>query len=497
MRRAVAPIVPTLLVLALSPSLAVAQDPVDALEEIQSRTLAELLQALTGRPFELSTLVGVALERSLTLEVEFLNREVYDAQVSIERGLFDPAFTLGSTLARSGLTGAPDSRSAQAGVGAVLPWGTKLGVQWSGGQNLDFIADPTIRYGSSLALNVSQPLLEGLGVTNARLASARRQRAAAVHHYRRARETLVTQIEFLYWDLAEAEAVEAVLQRSFELSEAFLFRNEELASRALIAEVDVITAQSGRALRRAAVIDARRRRIDAAEQLVFAVYGAGAAEALAYSTPIKTSTRPPTPPPDLEDPGQESWALEQRADVLASRDQVESASELLRQARSGLRPGLYLDGAWTGSNRAATTGSAFGGLREQAAWSLGLRMSVPLGNQADRGRHQSARLSLSLSRVALDLAENRVRQDVREAVRAVRSGVERLLAGEEAALLAGAQLRAERQRLDLGLGDSFRLLQTEENAVRAELEQVRSRFEFARAVAQLRLARGEVLDGPA
>ena len=80
----------------------------------------------------------------------------------------------------------------------------------------------------------------------------------------------------------------------------------------------------------------------------------------------------------------------------------------------------------------------------------------------------------------------------------VSSGIDRMVeaerraAGDEAARLAAAQLVAERQRLDLGLGDSFRLLETEENAVQAELESVRSRYDLARATTRLRLARGEI-----
>ncbi|MBT7502734.1 MAG: hypothetical protein HN645_07420 [Gemmatimonadales bacterium] len=100
--------------------------------------------------------------------------------------------------------------------------------------------------------------------------------------------------------------------------------------------------------------------------------------------------------------------------------------------------------------------------------------------------------TVGLRQIDLSLSENLVLQDVREATRAVRSGIERLAAGDEAARLAAAQLVAERQRLDLGLGDSFRLLETEENAVQAELESVRSRYDLARATTRLRLARGEI-----
>ena len=106
-----------------------------------------------------------------------------------------------------------------------------------------------------------------------------------------------------------------------------------------------------------------------------------------------------------------------------------------------------------------------------------------------------ADLAVELRRIELALAENQVRLEVRAAARALEAGQERLAAASEAASLARAQLEAERQRLDLGLGDSFRLLETEENAVQAELEEVRARYDLARAASFYRLATGTVLSG--
>jgi outer membrane protein TolC len=121
-----------------------------------------------------------------------------------------------------------------------------------------------------------------------------------------------------------------------------------------------------------------------------------------------------------------------------------------------------------------------------------LAFSQPLGNRRDRGRDQVGELLRELRQLDVVLTENAVRREVREAVRGIRAGIERVEAAEEAASLASAQLEAERGRLDLGLGDSFRLLETEENAVQAELESVRARYDLARAGTLYRLASGEV-----
>jgi outer membrane protein TolC len=273
------------------PSGLSAQDPQGTLAQVESRTLVELVAALPGRPTGLQMLVGTALERSLDLEGEIFNRRIAEASVDIQGGLFDPSLRLGSSLARSGTPGVASARAMSAGLGAVLPWGTELGVDVRGGRNLGLINDPSSVYDSDLTVTLSQPILDGFNVNDARYRAAQRQRRAAEHALARATELVIAQIETLYWSLAEAEALEAVRQGSYQLAQALLFRNQQLAERGLVAAVDVLTAQSGVALRRASLIDAKRRRLDASDRLVFAAYGAGAAQQLRADTlPVKTTT---------------------------------------------------------------------------------------------------------------------------------------------------------------------------------------------------------------
>lgn len=478
----------------LTPGPASGQEPGAAQAELQSRSLRDLVAALPGRPTTLEALVNVALDRSLGLEASALTRRIAESEVDIEGGIFDPTFRLGGQYitAREGMV--PAARAATAEFGALTPWGSQLGLKVLGGENLDVFFDPTRGFEQTLRLSVSQPLLDGFNVTNAFYRSAGHEREAARHRYARAQEQLVAQIVILYWSLAEAEAVEAVRQRSVDLAEELLSRNQGLADRQLIATVDVLTARSGVALRRASLIDARRRRVDAAERIVFAAYGASATEEVqSDSLPIKTSTAPDPDPTDIDRPGAAAAALARRRDVVAAREALASATELQRKARSGLRPGLFLDGAWTTSTGSQPGGVPLGPL-EDPEWKLGIRFTMPLGNRSDRGRASRAAWTVALRRVGVSAAENNVIQELRSAARAVRSGLEHSVAADEAAQLAAAQLAAERARLELGLGDSFRLLETEENAAQAELESVRSRYDLARASTRLLLARGEIRD---
>lgn len=484
-------ILTTLAILAACAVRADAQDiSTSSTSSLDRRPLAELVQELPGRPASLDDLVLVALERNLPLEASRLRRRLAEAGVDVEGGDFDLGFTLGAGVTRDRLF---SDRSAQyrAGLDQVLPWGTALGVDLTGTQS------PTSSgssYDADIGLALSQPLLEGFRTRDTDFRVARLLSEASVHRLGRANATIVADVELAYWDLAEAEAIQAVLQRSHEIAQALLFRNQALAERQLVAEVDVITARSGVALRRSILIDARRARVDAAEATVFLVWGEGAGRELARDTlPLKTVPVDVSIPEVPAYQGAEAVALERRRDLAAARSDLRSAEVASEASGNARLPFFSLDGLVRRGGTESSLGGSLGAIDQGWSWSLGLNFAQPLGNRRDRGLDQIGQLTRELRRLDLILVENIVRQDVREASRAIIAGAERLEAGEEAAALASEQLEAERRRLDLGLGDSFRLLETEENAVQAELASVRARYDLARAVTRYRLALGETV----
>ena len=477
--------VATLALLAASAVCAAGQDVTStSASSLDRRPLAELVQELPGQVASLDDLVRVALERNLPLEATRLRRRLAEAGVDVEGGDFDLGFTLGADVTRNRQF-SDRGGTYRAGLNQVLPWGTALGLDLSGRRS------PGSSYDADVGLALSQPILEGFRTRDTDFRVARLLSEASVHRLGRANAAIVADVELAYWDLAEAEAIQAVLQRSHEIAEALLFRNQALAERQLVAEVDVITARSGVALRRSTLISARRARVDAAEATVFLVWGEGAGQELARDTlPLKTlpvEVSIPEVPPYTE---AEAMALGRRRDLAAARSELRGAEVAAESSRNARLPFFSLDGLVRRGGTDSSLGSSLGAINQGWSWSLGLNFAQPLGNRRDRGIDQIAQLTRELRRLDLMLIENIVRQDVREAVRAIVAGGERFEAGAEAAALASEQLEAERRRLDLGLGDSFRLLETEENAVQAELASVRARYDLARAVTRYRLAIG-------
>lgn len=481
-----------MLPLSMAPTLAAAQGVANVRGDSGTRAVARLIEELPGRPVPLATLLAVAKRENLDQRVATAAGREAEAMARAEGGVLDPQLSLASDRVPDAtrLGGGARYRST-ALVSTALPWGTRI-------EASSFRMTPNgtqaLSGTSGYGVTFVQPLLEGLRQETATWRAATRDAAAAQARAARVRDEALTQVMLAYWDLSEAQATEAVYQRSFTLSEQLLSRSLDLAQRDLVAQVDVLTLRSGAAIREALLNEARQLRRERSDALVLLAFGANAAAELTRDTlPIKTI-----------DPVADEWqaprvdealatALVHRSDVQAAKLRVEAAGVRLARARNVRKPSLALAAGYASTLADGGVTMAPGDQQSRSgAWRLGLSLSTPVLNRRDASTAQAASLTVDIESFRLTLAENTVRNEVRTAERRVRMGRERRDIALRGAELAWAQLVAERRRLELGFSDAFRLLQTEEYAVRAQLDAVRARYDALRAQAQLSLALGTI-----
>ena len=454
-------------------------------------------QTAQGAPTSLDELVHAAAERTLSLLSGRLSSEMAAAELEAEKGAFDPAFR---AFAGGMQTPGTRTRTFQAGISkALLPLGTEVGLslQTDRLRLRSLPAGQLPDYTTHLDLTLTQPLLEGVNQAGASIDQARLDLQAAEKQVERLLEQVVAQVEWAYWALAEAEAVEEVSRKSLIVADSLFYRNVELHKRELISELDVLTAESGVALRRASWIEAQRRRLEAAESLVFLVYGEeAAARADAATRTLRTAPRESVVPelPSLGDAQAE--ALASRPDVRAARLDFQRAGIGVEVAKNKRLPDLSLQAGVGLEGMATNLGDSFDSQQRKSTWSMGLVLSHRLlVDRTDEARYRQFLLSEERKRLALVQVEQEVKHEVRQAVRGIVMGKERLEAAEQAAFLAQRQLEAEKKRLDLGLSDPFRVLEVEENAAAAGLAAARARFALAREMTSYKLAMGRIRQG--
>ncbi len=173
-------------------------------------------------------------------------------------------------------------------------------------------------------------------------------------------------------------------------------------------------------------------------------------------------------------------ALSLRLDLLTTRDQVEDAQRGLAIARNNMLPDLDFRGALQYSSN--PDHHSVWDLREDTrAWSVGLDLEVPIDRKAERNQLRASIILLRRSERDVDLAEDRVRRDVRLAMRRIRQAQLNLVISRENVRTTDVGLDAARTNFFLGL-------QTNQAVVDAENDLRTARDDYASADAALREA---------
>ncbi len=480
-----------------------ASDPRDVAPQSAVRTPYPPIDAPRTEPWTLEEARARALRQNLTLRTQALVPRTALADAEVARAAFDPTLSADITRSwsRTEATRAENtSTTGGVSIAQTLPPGTRYTVSadHSRTQTITPTVTGTPSHVADVSVTVTQPLLEGAGRTAAYAGVNAAVEGIAAARGQTARRTAVIEadVDAAYWSLAEAEAAEVIARESLGRAETLLDRNMALLREGLLADVEVLTAHGGVASRREALIAAVVNRANKAEALLFLVEGEGAAARLALP---QTATPAPLPlsPPDAA--VLEARAIRDRPDLAAAAADRRAAEIRQGAAQNALLPDLDLTASAGTGGRAGRFGRAWNGAsdNEEPSWSIGAALTVPIGNRADRARADAADAGVERQTLAQLALVNDIRLEVRTAHRDVTLGIARLDAALEAYRLAMARWGAEQKRLELGLGDTLRVLDAEQNAASSELTATRARFAVATAWARLRAAVPGMDDAPA
>ena len=357
----------------------------------------------------LRALVVTALRNNLDLRSAALLPRLAGADLRSARGRFDPSFTLATendAQANDVLGSVPrTSKSAivsTAKVGTTLPAGSQLSLSLS---NSRLSTDPftvstsqpfQTSHASSLSLTFAQPLLRGFGRagTYGLVDAATTAVESSRSRYERSADVTIANVERAYWLLREAESNERVGRQSVTAARTIYDRNVALKERDVATALDVLTSERVLATRESQLLDAARVRVDAADRLLFLVYGEEArGSTLQQSSRIQTTSDSVTVPVIPTEPEAVALALAQRGDAIAAASDVEAGRLRAEQSRRMRLPGLDLIASY-GYGGTAQTSSPFnyGSLGDQrsSSWSL----NSPLApRRCPRHRRRSRRSS--------------------------------------------------------------------------------------------------------
>ncbi len=497
--------------------------------EIDVPALPTDIPGLPGSPgtemeLDLSSAYELALSRNLNLQVGRYTIASANSNIFANTGIFDPNFTAGisgdftRTPSATALEGAlvSENRNTRFGVGVnqLLPTGTYLQLETGGlrrGTNSEFFfLNPS--YNADLALTLRQPLLDGFGTlfNRAGIVIAELQRDRVATGFESTIVATLRDVENAYWDLVASRRAIEVSEQSLTLAQQLLSETQERVNVGTSAPIDMVQSEATVATRVQDLIAARNLAANAEDSLKAVLGFNDPSEWMVTIVTTEDYGYAPLAPDLLK---AIETAHRSRPEIREKDLEIDQLDYNVKVARNVTLPDLNLEASYgfggldgdadiedpTTGEEIITNGN-FGGAYDQLAgwdfprWSVGLSLSVPIGNNEAKARLAQRRFDAQQGDVQLAALKQEITRQVRFAVRALYDGAAAVDAAEASMVLARRNVEAEQTKFDNGLSTNFTLSQIQEDLANAQLRLIRAHLAYRKATVGYREATGTLLD---
>ncbi|MCH9058042.1 MAG: TolC family protein [Planctomycetes bacterium] len=445
-----------------------------------------------------------ALANNLDLKVTLVNPAIANESLSVQEAAFESAFTTNAIWSQTDTPTASTLTDAQAEFGQVTP-GVRIPMR-SGGtatitlpmnrtktNNVFSTLNPS--YTADLRFSLSQPLLRNAGRRTAthgiRIASYDSQIVQA-----RTRASVIGQLSAVdraYWRLYQFRAELGVRQEELELAQEQRARAQRRVQAGDAAEIEVLRAEAGVASSLEAIIVAQNAVLTGQRELKRIINRPG------LDVATRTMIVPSTPPdPVLYEFDVEALterALAERMELLELELQAARDEANITFNENQAMPALDLTASYTINGLGGSIDDAYDVLRDNnfEDWSVGVNLSVPLGNEVALARLRQAVLT-RIQRIGTRQArEQTIRQEVYDAVDRLDADWQRLLATRQSVILNTRTLEAEQRQFDQGRSTSTDVLDRQKDLTAARSSEIRAIVSYQITQINLAQATGTLL----
>ena len=411
-----------------------------------------------------------------------------------------------------------DYNDASSQVGWLLPMGTELTASffsYKTDTNRNFqTINP--RYGSTLLLQFSQPLLKNFGpkINRREILIARNNRDVSEHQLRSVLIETIYQVEEAYWNLVHSVEYLKAKQQSLDLARDLLAKNLKEEEVGMIAPIEILSAQAEVATREADILQARVM-VSNSQDALRTLMNLEAEKENADATILPVDT-PASEKKDVSLDESLAQARANRPDLLSDQVDLDTKEIDVGYYRNQLLPNLDLQASYwspgisgtqilyrdndalTGDIIGTVPGSASQAIRDAfnfryKNWSVGLTLTLPLSSFLTRSDYVLAKASREQAALRLQHREQQIALEVRNAVRAVQTNFERVQAYRLARELAASKLEAEEKKLQVGLSTNYIVLQYQRDLADARTAELLANIDYSLSLAGLERAQGTTL----
>jgi outer membrane protein TolC len=446
----------------------------------------------------------LALENNLELRVELFEPAVAREGLNEEEARFEALFNTTANYDKTDSPTATRLESNQSKNFRVTP-GIEIPLVTGGTLRADLplgrfesdnqFATLNPSYTSDFVITFSQPLLRGAGVY-----TTTQGIRLAFYNYEsiQARTKLevirvLTVADRAYWRLYAARQEAKLRRQEYDLAFAQLERARRQANAGIVAEVDIVRAESGVADTLENVIIADNQLRDRQRELKRILN----APDLRMDQPV--AIVPTTDPRPLrysvDATGLANAAVTNRMEMLDVELSIARDAAEVAVARNATLPLVALDYTYGVNGLGKSFDESFNMLGDSdfTDHRIGLRVQVPIGNQAAASRLRQALLRRLQTLATRDQRDLQIRQEVFNAVDQLEATWQRILATRQRVVLAARVVELEQRQFNLGLRTSTDVLDAQTRLANAQSSEVQAIAEYQIAQVDIAQATGTVL----
>lgn len=443
--------------------------------------LLRLPQAtLASQPKGLSlrSVVTISLQENPTL------KNVCDAVQGARYGLdiaaaeFDVRF---SPQASSGL--ANDTQTSQSSM-------MRFNKKFSHGTEVELSAGAAATdsdfFRSFSGITVSQALFGGFGrlANTSDILSAQDRIDTAKRLVDLTMEQVIQDVISTFYRIVGQQEVLRLLDKSLARAQHLHKAAEAKVSRGLATKIEVFQAQNQLATAESSLLDGRET-LEEAKDTLKLLLGQDLLTQIEVSSQIHAFA--------IEPHEQEliAKALQERLEVQEAQAQVKSAQRELEIAQRQLLPTIRVgfNYSLTGKGGSFMDSTHF----DDSSFRFLLSGSMPLSRTAEKAKHQQARLEVRRKKRDLHRLREKIKQEVRQALRRLSTVQRRIVIQEKSVEVNQSNQELSLLRFDRGYASTQDVLQAEESLMQAQKELIALRIAQINASLGLRKASGQLL----
>lgn len=357
----------------------------------------------------------------------------------------------------------------------------------------------TQQYQTFVGATFTQPLLKnaGFGATLAKLRLAAADSEIGFQEYRRQLMVTVAQAENAYWNLYFTQEQLQFFDNSVAVAQNVLDDSQHKLKAGQGAELDVMEAQSGLALRQTKRNEALQNYYDALANL----------QSLAGNAPTPQLGGPRDPTIRVVDAPTETNAimsyvdgfddaLSLNPDYLIQKQKTEQEALRLGVAKNQLLPELDFKAAYGYNGLGSSPSESWSVAQSQdfPSWSLGLELTIPLaGNIKGRNLVHAAKLDLKAAYAKLASTQTKIANHLSAAIRKTRAWHQSIQSYRTVVHYNQELLQTDIARLKAGTIDGHKVLEVEADLLDAKQNLANAMVQYEQSDLEVELASGSLL----